>query len=163
MESAPGKGTTFHLYLPASRKTAAHMPPQKTASFHKGSGRILIMDDEEIIRQSVAKTLEILGYSVESRRNGKETLAFLAEEIRAGRSFSAILLDLTVPGGMGGKEVAVEIRNMNITIPLFVTSGYSNDPVMSNPINYGFAGSICKPFTIDDLAAMLNRHLQKNP
>ena len=64
---------------------------------------------------------------------------------------------------MGGKEVAVEIRKMNIDIPLFVTSGYSNDPVMSNPTKYGFTDSICKPFIIDDFAAMLNRHLQKNP
>jgi PAS domain S-box-containing protein len=163
VESPPDKGTTFHLYVPASRKTPAMVPPQKTVSFHKGSGRILIMDDEEIIRQSVGKILDTLGYSVECTRDGKETLAFLTEEIRAGRSFSAILLDLTVPGGMGGKEVAVEIRKMNIDIPLFVTSGYSNDPVMSNPTKYGFTDSICKPFIIDDFAAMLNRHLQKNP
>jgi PAS domain S-box-containing protein len=162
VESAPGKGTTFHIYLPASRKTSAMVSPQKQASFHRGSGRILIMDDEEIIRQSVGKILDTLGYSVECTRDGKETLAFLAEEIRAGRSFSAILLDLTVPGGMGGKEVALEIQKMNIKTPCFVTSGYSNDPVMSNPTNYGFTDSICKPFTIDDFAAMLNRYLPKN-
>src|SRR5271157_1405411 len=161
VESAPGKGATFHIYLPASLETSAQLSPQKPVSIHKGSGRILILDDEEIIRQSVGKMLNILGYSVECKRDGKETLAFLTEEIRAGRSFAAILLDLTIPGGMGGRAVALEIQKLNIKIPLFVTSGYSNDPVMSSPNNYGFTDSICKPFTIDEFAAMLNRHLQK--
>ena len=163
VESAPGKGATFHLYLPASVEASAMAPSGKPVSIHRGSGRILIMDDEELIRQSVGNILTTLGYSVECRRDGKETLAFLTEEIKAGRSFAAILLDLTIPGGMGGKEVAVEIRKLNSEIPLFVTSGYSNDPVMSSPNDYGFTDSICKPFTINDVAAMLNRHVRKNP
>jgi two-component system, cell cycle sensor histidine kinase and response regulator CckA len=163
VESAPGKGATFHLYLPASVEASAMAPSGKPVSFHRGSGRILIMDDEELIRQSVGNILTTLGYSVECRRDGKETVAFLTEEIKAGRSFAAILLDLTIPGGMGGKEVAVEIKKLNSEIPLFVTSGYSNDPVMSSPNEYGFTDSICKPFTINDVAAMLNRHMRKNP
>ena len=161
VESAPGKGATFHIYLPASLETSAQLSPAKPASIHKGSGRILLMDDEEIIRQSVGKILTTLGYSVECTRDGKETLAFLTEEIKAGRSFAAILLDLTIQGGMGGKEVALEIRKLNAAIPLFVTSGYSSDPVMENPDKYGFTDSICKPFTIDDVAAMLNRHFRQ--
>ncbi len=154
-----GKGATFHIYLPALSKASPYPAPPKAVSVHRGSGRILIMDDEEVILRSLAKIIGSMGYSVECRREGKETLAILNEEIRAGRPFDAIILDLTVPGGMGGKEVAAEIRKMNLGIPVFVASGYSNDPAVAHPDRYGFTDSICKPFTIDELAAMFNRHV----
>jgi two-component system, cell cycle sensor histidine kinase and response regulator CckA len=160
VESEPGNGTTFHIYLPASGETPATSFSSKPASIHRGIGRILIMDDEEIIRNSLEKILSSMGYSVVCRKDGAETLSFFVEETNAGRSFAAILLDLTVPGGMGGKETAVEIRKLNTDIPLFVTSGYSEDPVIADPENYGFTDSIRKPFTIEELTLMLGRYLK---
>jgi CheY-like chemotaxis protein len=158
-QSVDVEGATFNLYMPASVKASADASLPKTASIHRGTGRILIMDDEEIILMAAGRFVATMGYSVECRREGKETVHYLREEIRAGRSFAAIILDLTIPGGMGGKDVAVEIQKMDLKIPLFVASGYSNDPVMANPNDYGFCESICKPFTIDELSAMFNRHL----
>jgi len=160
VESAQGKGATFHIYLPASAVTPAAPPVPKHAPMHRGDGRILIMDDEELIRLSASKLAEVLGYSAVSTRNGKETVALLQEELKAGRSFAAVLLDLTIPGGMGGKEVVAEIRKINAEIPLFVLSGYSTDPVMTDPDKYGFTGSLCKPFTIGEMSELFNRHLK---
>jgi PAS domain S-box-containing protein len=162
VESAQGKGTTLHLYLPASSEAPALIRSVNRESLQRGGGRILIMDDEEIIRQSVGKMLDTLGYSVECASDGKGTLEFLSEESRAGRTFVAMLLDLTIPGGMGGKDVAAELRKLNIDIPLFMMSGYSDDPVVAHPEQYGFKDCICKPFSIADLASMLSRHLRKD-
>jgi CheY-like chemotaxis protein len=71
-----------------------------------------------------------------------------------------MLFDLTVPGGMGGKVAVEEIRKLNTEIPVFVVSGYTEDPVMKNPVDYGFTASICKPFRIEELSEMLNKHMQ---
>jgi two-component system cell cycle sensor histidine kinase/response regulator CckA len=162
VESCIGKGSIFSIYLPASSEATKKTAPMKQASVHRGSGRILLMDDEATIQRSLEKILGMMGYSVECRSNGKDTLTFLNDEIASARSFTAIILDLTIPGGMGGKEVAVEIQKMNLHIPIFVASGYSNDPVMANPNKYGFTDSICKPFTIDEISELLNRHLVDN-
>lgn len=163
VESSIGKGTLLSIYLPASREATMQTPSKKQASFHRGSGRILVMDDEAIIQSSMGKILSMLGYSVACRSNGKDALSFLHEEISAGRSFTAIILDLTIPGGMGGKEVAIEIRKMDLKIPVFVASGYSNDPVMADPGKHGFIDCICKPFTIDEISEIFNRHLVNEP
>ncbi len=158
VESEQGKGSTFHLFLPASNESPAITAPEPFAG-HRGSGRILIMDDEEIIREALGKLLKNLGYSVECRKEGKETLDFFIEETKAGRPFAAMFLDLTIAGGMGGREAVAELRTLNARLPVFVSSGYADDPVMANPGNFGFTDSICKPFKMEELAALLNRHL----
>lgn len=159
VESVLDEGSTFHLYLPASPEPA--ILDAATGVKHNGSGRILIMDDEEIIRMYAEKSLTTLGYSVVCTKDGKETLNFFIEETNAGRPFVAIILDITIPGGMGGKETIVEIRKLNTEIPVFVVSGYSEDPVMAEPANYGFTDSLCKPFTIAELSEMLNKNMKK--
>jgi len=93
--------------------------------------------------------------------NGEEAVAWFAEETRAKRTMAGMIFDLTLPGGMGGIEAVREIRKPCLKTPVFVTSGYTNDPVMSNPKDYGFSASICKQFLIAELSSMLNACLQK--
>lgn len=158
VESEPGKGSTFHIYLPASKNVSDAKAP-KSAATHKGSGRILLMDDEDFIRESFGHILEKMGYSVVYAKDGQEALNILTEEERSGRPFVAIILDLTIKGGLGGLEIIGDVRRLNPGIPVFVSSGYSEDPIMSRPNDYGFTDSICKPFTKVELAEMLNRNM----
>jgi len=125
----------------------------------KGSGTIIVMDDEEVIRETVSRLLETAGYSVVCKNEGWKTLEYFIREVNAGRTFAALLLDLTIPGGLGGKDVVREIRKINMKIPVFVASGYAEDPVMKNPAEYGFTASICKPFTKRELIEMLAKNV----
>jgi two-component system, cell cycle sensor histidine kinase and response regulator CckA len=160
VESEPGKGSTFHVYLPAVTETVAAAAAE-TRVIHVGSGMILIMDDEEVMRDIIASMVKALGYTPVCTRNGTEMLNRLAEESRANRVPAAMIIDLTVPGGMGGKDTVKAVREMSGTIPIFVASGYADDPIMKNPSGYGFTASISKPFRKAELAEMLNRHLSR--
>jgi PAS domain S-box-containing protein len=160
VESELGKGTTFQVYLPACDETAIEKGKAGILE-HKGTGRILVMDDEEDIRNLSKLILEELGYSVECTTNGKQAIDFYLQETNANRPIDAIILDLTIPGGIGGKEVVKEIRKLNAEIPIFVVSGYSNDPIMANPQVYGFTASIGKPFTQAELTMLLEKHMKK--
>jgi PAS domain S-box-containing protein len=159
VESEPGKGAAFHVYLPASMETA-DFSKKVSEIKHVGSGTVLVMDDEEVIRDAIHDMLVSIGYTVVCKENGKDAIDFFTMELQAKRTLSAMIFDLTVPGGMGGKDAALEIRKLNAEIPIFVSSGYANDPVMKNPAEYGFTASICKPFTKVELAQMLNKHLR---
>jgi len=153
VESEPGKGSTFHVFLPAATSLMAPTV-EKWAQTHKGSGRFLVMDDEEVIREIVGEMLTCSGYTVVRKGNGRDAVDFFVAEIKEGRTLAGMIFDLTIPGGMGGKEAVKEIRKLNQEIPVFVASGYSNDPVMKNPAEYGFTASICKPFKNDELEEM---------
>jgi two-component system cell cycle sensor histidine kinase/response regulator CckA len=95
-------------------------------------------------------------------KNGREAVDFFLAELRAKRTLSAMIFDLTVPGGMGGKAAIEEIRKSDTDIPVFVASGYADDPITKNPTEYGFTASIFKPFVMSDLSDMLERHLKKH-
>ena len=104
--------------------------------------------------------LESLGYTVVCRNDGRDAVDFYVSETKAGHKFVAMIFDLTVPGGMGGIEAVKEVRKLNREIPVFVTSGYADDPVLKNPANYGFTASIPKPFTMTELSEMLEKYLK---
>jgi len=159
VESEPGKGSSFHVYLPASMETASSSR-KKSVKTHKGSGTFLVMDDEEVMRDAVGDMLETLGYSVVSKENGKEAVDFFASETNANRKITGMIFDLTVPGGMGGKAAIEEIRKLNKDIPAFVASGYADDPVMKKPAEHGFTASICKPFRKVEVSEMLNKYMK---
>jgi len=156
VESVPGKGSTFFFYIPADEESAGERPEGKKM-MHRGSGRALIMDDESFIREILSHMLSGMGYEVVTAADGTEVLRLLAEQTGSDK-FSFVILDLIIPGGMGGRETVEAIRKMNLTIPVFAASGYSGDPVMGAPDKFGFTDSLRKPFSMNDLSDLLNRH-----
>jgi CheY-like chemotaxis protein len=126
-----------------------------------GKGRILVMDDEEIIRDVLSTMLEYLGYEVELTLNGQDAIDKYREAMQRDRRFDVIIMDLTIPGGKGGKEAIHDLLKIDPKARAIVSSGYSNDPVMANCTEYGFTGVVKKPFKIEDLDEVLNQALKK--
>ena len=158
VESEPGEGSTFHIFLPASEPTAA-AADGRVAAPGEGVGRILVMDDEEVVRDTIGAMLQYHGYDVILAADGAEALRIFDENAECGSRFAAMILDLTIPGGMGGKETIVEIRKRDPDIPVFVSSGYADDAIISRPQEYGFTDSIAKPFTRKALIEILCKYL----
>ncbi len=150
VQSRHGHGATFSVYLPASRKEARVLPGQPDVP-RPGVGKILFMDDEPMIRQYVRAALAEFGYEVECAEDGKEAIERYRLARERGTAYDGVILDLTVPGGMGGKEAMQALRDMDPHVRAIVSSGYSNDPVMADFLAYGFCGRIVKPYQIDDL------------
>jgi two-component system cell cycle sensor histidine kinase/response regulator CckA len=159
VESVLGKGSTFHVFLPASCETVPVLVAPAPAEY-RGSGTILVMDDLAVIRETFEDMLQSLGHTVASRDNGRAVIELFRGELAAGRPVAGLILDLTVPGGMGAREALAEIRKSSATTPVFVTSGYTQDPLMTDPATYGFAASLRKPFKRSDLAEMLDGYFK---
>lgn len=155
VESIQGVGSSFYIYLPACRNAVCVKPPEKTPAV-RGVGRILIMDDEEMIREVACKILNKLGYEADSVRDGAEAIALYEKARKNGRPFDAVIMDLTVPGGMGGKEAVTKLRELDPGVKAIVSSGYSNDPIMAQFKQYGFSGVVSKPYTIKTLSDMVH-------
>lgn len=154
VKSVHGKGSTFDVYLPAS-KIMPELNIAETPSNLPASGKIILMDDEELMLETTSKILKSMGFEVVCKKNGREALEYFVAELKADRPVAAMIFDLTVPGGMGGRETIVEVRKLSQDIPVFVSSGYADDPVMARPKDFGFTASICKPFNKKDLERML--------
>lgn len=156
--STPGQGSTFHIYLPAS--SANILPASiQPIMLTKGNGHILMMDDELLIRQIVERMLKSLGYTVVCARDGREAIDLFGKAIQDQHPFDAVILDLTVPGGIGGKEAIVGMHQLCSDIIAVASSGYADDPIMASPSKYGFTASIAKPYMKNDLAELLHRVL----
>ena len=158
VESQPGDGSTFHILLPASDQVpdAAEVKPAASA---RSTGRILIMDDEDMVREMISAMLQLHGYDTVQAADGREALRIFDANARNGTPFAAVILDLTVRGGMGGKETIAEIRKRDPDIPAFVASGYADDAIVSRPREFGFTDSITKPFTRKVLIEILCKYL----
>jgi PAS domain S-box-containing protein len=161
VDSQVGRGTTFHLYLPASLKAAETAAPDGGQKKFFGQGRILIMDDEQDILILVREMLELMGYEVETAKDGAEALQRYMASKRDGTPFSAVIMDLTVPEGMGGKEAICRLKELDPDVKAIVSSGYSLDPVMANFREYGFSGVIPKPYVMEDLGRVVEEVLRK--
>jgi two-component system, cell cycle sensor histidine kinase and response regulator CckA len=159
VNSSPGKGTSFYIYLPVAGEEP-EMKPAKAEKEHAGNGSILLMDDEVFIRETVGEMLKIMGYNVYKATDGSEAIKMVEKGLTNGVSFRAFILDLTIPNGMGGKETISALRQMGIETPAFASSGYSDDPVISSPADFGFTDSLRKPYRMEDLASMLNYYLK---
>lgn len=156
LESDVGEGTTFFIYLPASGKKI-RIEKKTTIGPIKGKGRILLMDDKEVVRKSGCKMIKQLGYEIKSAIDGKEAINLYKKAKESGQPFDVVILDLTIPGGMGGKEAVGELKKIDPKVKAIVSSGYSNDPVMSDFKKYGFKGVLPKPYEIEELSEILNK------
>ncbi len=143
-----GKGTTFIIYLPASLEKVEAEPIDDADQLIPGKGKILIMDDEEMLRTIVIQMLAYLGYEAEAVKDGEEALELYEKRKQEGHPFDLVIMDLTIPGGMGGEETIRIMREKYPDIKAIVASGYSNDPIMANYKKYGFTGMMKKPFDV---------------
>ena len=158
VKSEPEEGTSVEIVLPACRNPALKNL-RSIPTTHKNTGRVLVLDDEESVRRIVATMLGSMGYSVFSASSGAEAIKAFQDAAHGDDPFRALVLDLTIPGGIGGREVADEIRKTDVDVPIFVSSGYSEDPIVAHPREFGFSASISKPFTKADLAGLFDRYL----
>lgn len=161
VESIMDHGTTFHIFLPisANSEVDTQIVAESTGIQH-GSGRILIMDDERDVCLVACDMLELMGYEVETSPDGAHALQLYATAKRIGRPYAAVIFDLTVPAGMGGKEAIGKLREIDPNAKAIVSSGYSYDPVMANYKEHGFDGVVPKPYKPDELARVLNALLK---
>jgi PAS domain S-box-containing protein len=159
VESELGRGTTFDLWLPALREQQLELSGSQDVAAVPMHGRVLLMDDEETIREMARLLLNRLGLEVELAADGAEAVRMYETARAGGRPFDLVVMDLTVPGGMGGQEALAELRRINPDVKTIVSSGYSNDPVLANFRNYGFSGMVAKPYQLDDLTRALREAL----
>jgi signal transduction histidine kinase/CheY-like chemotaxis protein len=154
VESEMGIGTTVTFRLPAS--SMKPLPKKQNVKVAvEVTGKILVMDDEEMIRDLSGELLRALGYQATEVRDGEEAIASYCESMESGRPFDVVIMDLTIQGGMGGKETMRRLREIDPDVNAIVASGYSNDPIMSNYRKYGFKAVLPKPYDVDQLAETL--------
>jgi len=151
-ESTLGEGTTFTSFLPATENALNHID-EKEKIVHKGKGKILIMDDQEDLLKMAQRLLGEMGYETIFATDGLKAIEIYRE---AFQNVVLVILDLTVPGGMGGVKTIPELLKINPDAKVVVSSGYSNDPVMSDCQSYGFCGVLEKPYSTDQMAELLN-------
>lgn len=155
VQSTVGAGTLFKIYLPASDKPLRQTKLELSSLDSPSHGRVLVMDDDERIRDLLKSMIEAIGYEVETTANGNEAVNRYRDAMSGGKRFDVAIMDLTIPGGMGGKEAIKLIKELDPQAKAIVSSGYSNDPVMANHKENGFAGVLSKPYKIHDLARAL--------
>ena len=158
VESVLGSGTTFSIYLPASSKEPARKKDSREEPI-RGEGKILVMDDEAIVRDVTGQILKHLGYDAEFAGDGSEAIELYRKAKESGKPFDLVIMDLTVPGGMGGKEAILRLIEIDPDVRAIVSSGYSDNLVMSDFRQYGFKGVVAKPYKIQQLALALHNVL----
>jgi two-component system, cell cycle sensor histidine kinase and response regulator CckA len=160
VKSRMGQGTTFVIYLPAigpSQRTERTAEAAVTAN--RSAGKVLVMDDEQVIRDIAGELLSALGHDVEFAKHGKEAIEKYEAAMRSGKPFDLVILDLTIRGGMGGAEVMGRLREVDPAINAVVSSGYSNDAITSTYRAQGFKAFLKKPYTVDALRDVLGKLL----
>ncbi len=160
VESTLGEGSTFTIYLPASTATQPDIPASDRTEPSAGSGRVLVMDDEESIRELVCELLEHFGYQVDAACHGDEAVVMARLAVKQGRPYRAAILDLTIPGGRGGREIIDELHAVAPELRAIVMSGYSTDATLAHHQRFGFAGAVAKPCSAKALVGELQRVLQ---
>lgn len=160
VDSVVDEGTTVDVYLPASQE--ARMPETSVGEgLCPGRGRVLLIDDEKLIRRAGREALGRLGYEVTLAPDGAEGIRLYEEAMREGRDFDLVLLDLTIPGGTGGKDAVRELLRIDPRAKVIASSGYSNDPVMADYRAYGFSDVIIKPYRVEDLGEVLYKVMKE--
>ncbi len=158
VQSEPGIGTNFVFYVPAFEKGEPEIVVEESRVM-QGSGRLLVMEDEEDIRDILGTMLVHLGYEVDFATDGSVAIELYRQAQEAGKPFTATILDLTIPGGVGGREAIQHLKALDQNVVALVSSGYSNDPVIATPEQFGFKGMVAKPYNLSDLGKALDRAL----
>lgn len=162
VDTEPDKGTTFTLYLPAAEtgQLSKKIPPAAITSTVEQCAAILVMDDDEMICEVTSEMLKDMGFSVKTAPDGKKAIELYKASMDAGMPFDVVIMDLTIPGGMGGVKAVKEIIALDPEARVVVSSGYADDPVMANHAEYGFRGILAKPYTMDNLQKILSKLLK---
>jgi len=155
-ESKIGFGTILYIYLPASKKQISRKKREEEKPI-SGKGKVLVMDDEEIVRDVLGKMLKYIGYEVDFAKDGAEAIELYKKTRESGKPFDAVILDLTVPGGIGGKEAIKKLLEIDPEVKAIISSGYSSDPIMSKFREYGFSGFVAKPCILKELSKVLHK------
>jgi CheY-like chemotaxis protein len=158
--STVGKGATFVVYLPASAGGAVPTREDEDREPIRGQGSILVMDDESVIRGVLTKALTGLGYEPTCVADGAEAIFVYEKALAAGRRFDAVILDLTVPGGMGGEVTIGRLREIDPAVRAIVSSGYSTGAALAYPEEHGFKGVVAKPYDMFELSRVLDQALR---
>ena len=161
VESQAGVGTTVRVYLPAADPEGARELEERPAAAAR-AGRVLLMDDEDVVRKTACWLLADLGYQVAAAEHGAGAVELYQQALDDAEPFDVVILDLTVPGGMGGEECLRRLRELDPGVTAIVCSGYSTEAVLSDFRRYGFAGAVVKPYEIEDLDAELQRLLARD-
>jgi len=158
VESNVGAGTAFYIYIPAiAGKVEGEDNIEKSRLPEAGRGKVLLMDDEEMIRETAGDMLKYMGYDVAFARDGHEAIHVYKKAMGSDCPFDVVIMDLTIPGGMGGKEAILRLLEIDPGVRAIVSSGYSSDPIMANHSQYGFAGVVAKPYKTKDLGEALKK------
>ncbi len=159
VDSKLGSGTTFYIYLPAITQEERPKEEFEEEQPNKTDLKILLMDDENIIRRTLGKMLGKMCYRTELAENGEEALKKYQEALESKTPFDVVILDLTVPGGLGAKETIKKLLELDPEVKALVSSGYPNDPVISNYRNHGFKGYLIKPYSEEELSKAISKLL----
>jgi len=149
-DSTVGQGSRFRVLIPASARRPDRAPPA-APSPRRGQGRVLVMDDEALVREVAARQLAAAGYEVEVVASGAAALDAFRDARDRGDPFGVVLMDLTVPGGDGGKETIPKLLALDPEVRCVVVSGYSDDAVLANYRDFGFRARLAKPFRSEQL------------
>ncbi len=159
VDSEVGRGSAFHIYLPASNAAVQGSDDRLV----KGRGRVLVMDDEELIREVSGEMLKLLGYEAVFAENGGQAIELFNAAKAAGEPFDAVILDLTVPGGLGGKDTLLKLKEIDPSVKAIVSSGYSKDPIMSEYQDFGFCAVIAKPYRVAEFSRVVKAVVSGEP
>ena len=160
VRSDPDEGTTFTITLPAASQEADICKSSEEGLVKSSiKARILVMDDEAMVRNTAKRMLEVMGHEVWVAEHGDEAVKIYSEHYGSDRAIDMVIMDLTIPGGMGGKDAVAEIIEINSEANVVVSSGYSNDPVMAHYQDYGFKAALAKPFHMAELCKIIDQLL----
>lgn len=159
VDSKLGVGTTFHIYLPVSEQKP-EMKAKRQDNSMRGEGNVLLIDDDEGIRRSARVVLGRLGYRVQTTKDHEEGIKLYEKAMLGKQAFHAVVMDLTIPGSMGGKEAIKKLKKIDRDAKVIVSSGYSDDRTMSEFRKYGFSGVVAKPYEAEDLARVIRDALK---
>ncbi|OQY58209.1 MAG: hypothetical protein B6245_13055 [Desulfobacteraceae bacterium 4572_88] len=161
VDSDPMAQTVFHIYLPVAKKKR-ELPGKTETPTSLSKGNILIMDDEAIVIEVASQMLDRLGYDATLAKDGMEVIDIYEKAVRSGKAFDAVILDLHIDGGMGGTVAMKKLLQMDPDVKGIVSSGYANDPEMTDFEKYGFCGVVEKPYSMHELRNILNRIIDQN-